>query len=485
MLVQTQSTKIRSGKSSCAACAKTPGFSTSSAPTSTPITKLGFCVISQYTSAGNTEPDIGSEDDFTNGIEDEYHGTGGQREPETNAHIAANVSQQHHIDYSHRKTPRVLHTIKRSNKLLEALFLPTIVNLNPRSIYNKVDEFHAFVESENVDIIFMSEPWEREKKTLSDIIKLEGYEVISNVYQRKEPGGRPALIVKKDKFHIKNLTNTLIHVKWGVEVVWTLLTPKNVSQSSKIQHIACTAIYCKPGSRHKSDLLDHISDAFNIVNTKYGKGLHMILAGDTNELRLRPILDLSPNFVQIVTKPTRTDKTTGKHSILDPIIMTLAQYYREPDILAPLDYDPGKIGKPSDHNIVMAQPISAINNQTARVTRKIQVQPFTDSGLKKMKDWLMSEEWETVHSAETANQKAEIFQETITNKYNDFFPKKYLKLSNEDQPWIKQKFKKLDRQRKRLFHKNRRSDKWKIINKEFKHGVKKAKKYFYKKMVED
>ena len=150
--------------------------------------------------------------------------------------------------------------------------------------------------------------------------------------------------MKKEKYHIKNLTNTLINVKWGVEVVWTLLTPKNVSHSSKIQHIACAAIYCKPDSRHKSDLLDHISDAFDIVNTKYGKGLHLILAGDTNELRLKPILDLSPNFVQIVTKPTRTDKTTGKQAILDPIIMTLAQYYKEPQILTPLDFDPEKKG---------------------------------------------------------------------------------------------------------------------------------------------
>ena len=66
-----------------------------------------------------------------------------------------------------------------------------------------------------------------------------------------------------------------------------------------------------------------------------------------------------------------------------------------------------------------------------------------------------------------------------------FSQKKYLKLSNEDQSWITQKLKKLDRQRKRLFHKNRRSDKWKNINKEFKLGVKKAKKDFYKKMVED
>ena len=85
---------------------------------------------------------------------------------------------------------------------------------------------------------------------------------------------------------------------WGVEAVWCLLTPKHVSQTSKIQKIACASIYSKPGSKHKSDLLDHISDAFNILNSKFGRGLHFIIAGDTNDLRLKPILDLSPNFVQ-------------------------------------------------------------------------------------------------------------------------------------------------------------------------------------------
>ena len=102
-----------------------------------------------------------------------------------------------------------------------------------------------------------------------------------------------------------------------------------------------------------------------------------------------------------------------------------------------------------------------------------------------MKLWLMGEKWENVHSAETANRKAEEFQETFSNKYTEFFPKKLIKVTNEDQPWITQKLKKLDRQRRRVFHKNRRSERWKILNKAFKHEVKLAKKQFYKNMVED
>ena len=72
----------------------------------------------------------------------------------------------------------------------------------------------------------MSESWEREEKTLSEIIKLDDHQIISNVYQRKGMGGRPALIVNKKKFEVQNLTNTLLNIKWGVEAVWCLLTPK-------------------------------------------------------------------------------------------------------------------------------------------------------------------------------------------------------------------------------------------------------------------
>ena len=97
-----------------------------------------------------------------------------------------------------------------------------------------------------------------------------------------------------------NLTNTVISVKFGLEAVWAVLTPKNVIQLGKVKKIACAAIYSKPGSKQKTNLLDHISDAFNILKAKYGRGLHFIIAGDTNELRLKPILDLSPPLVQVV-----------------------------------------------------------------------------------------------------------------------------------------------------------------------------------------
>ena len=100
-----------------------------------------------------------------------------------------------------------------------AAFLPTRVNINPRSLYNKVDEFCTFVKMESVDVVFVSETWEREELPLKEVIKLDNFEIVSDVYQRKGIGGRSAVMVNKDKFIVKNLTNTEIHIPWGVEAV--------------------------------------------------------------------------------------------------------------------------------------------------------------------------------------------------------------------------------------------------------------------------
>ena len=271
--------------------------------------------------------------------------------------------------------------IKRSNKPIEALHLPVIANINPRSVYNKIKEFHSFVEQEEIYVIFMSESWEREEKTLKDIIVLQDYEIISNVFQRKGKGGRPAIVANKNKFFVQNLTNTFINIKWGIEVVWCLLTPKNATTTSKVQKIACASVYCKPNSKTKTDLHDHLAEAYNLLSTKYKKGLHFIIAGDTNDLNLTPVLNLSKNLVQIVTKPTRKDPSTGVESILDPVITTLTSYYQTPSCLPPLDSDPDTDGKPSDHRIVVVRPIASIDNKCARSTKNIKVRPITDLGM--------------------------------------------------------------------------------------------------------
>ena len=226
-------------------------------------------------------------------------------------------------------------------------------------------------------------------------------------------------------------------------------------------------------------LLDHISDAFNILSTKYGRGLHFILAGDTNNLKFDSILSLSPSLVQIVREWTRLDPP----AILDPIIMTLSHLYQQPLCLDPLDADPDKNGVKSDHRIVISKPISILNNKCARQTRTIIVRPFPQSGIMKFKEWLIVQTWEEVCCAQSAHKKAESFQKMLVNKMNEIFPEKKRKIQSDDAPCISHKLKKLDRKRKRLYRKERRSEKWRNLEKLFKKELKSAKATFYKQTV--
>ena len=73
----------------------------------------------------------------------------------------------------------------------------------------------------------------------------------------------------------------------------------------------------------------------------------------------------------------------------------------------------------------------------------------------------------------------------LLSKYHECFPQKTYKITSDDQPWITHKIKTMDRKRKREYSKHRKSDKWLLLNRNFKESVKSAKSNFYKKMVSD
>ena len=268
---------------------------------------------------------------------------------------------------------RNITTIKRPKNVFQAFHLPKVLNLNPRSAMNKVEQIARFIEEEDIDVAFISESHDRENKKLEDIFKLDTHTVISNIHQRpnKEKGGRPALIVNKYKYNVENITNTCINIPWGVEITWALLTPKQVTKDSVIKKVVLGAIYVKPKSKKITATIDHIAEVYNSLRAKFGHGLHWILAGDTNQMKLVPILRLNKNLKSVVRSPTRNNHTNlAKSSILDNIITDLHNWYQEPKCLPPIEPD-SSTGKPSDHLMVIWEPLNVINNIPTRHIRKI------------------------------------------------------------------------------------------------------------------
>ena len=369
--------------------------------------------------------------------------------------------------------------MKPSNKIEQAIVLPKVLNINPRSIYNKCEEFVTFVNEEVLDLICMSESFERPDKPLDTVIDLENFKIISSVHQRKEKGGRPAIFVNTNKYEVENLTNTSVSIPWGVEIVWAALTPKNVTNSSEVQKIIVASIYSKPNSKKKTILLDHIAQVYNLFCTKYKKGLHWLLCGDTNDLRLDPILALSPNLKQCVQNFTRQNPPR----ILDPIITTMSKYYQIPKVVPPLDPDPEKRGKPSDHMMVIFTPINNIDNKCVKRSKEILFRPINAEGINKMRTWLISENWHQVLKQPCANLKADILQNILVSKFNEYFPEKRKVITCNDQPYYNMKLKKLKRKKLREYQKHRKSMKYKNLDAIYQNELSKAKNLFYKNKI--
>ena len=97
------------------------------------------------------------------------------------------------------RVPVIRKIITTSKKVLVANQLPVVVNLNPRSIYNKQQEYRTMIEQLEVDCCFISESWDRDNQSLEQTIAMDGYQIVKNIKQRDGQGGKPALMINKSK----------------------------------------------------------------------------------------------------------------------------------------------------------------------------------------------------------------------------------------------------------------------------------------------
>ena len=97
--------------------------------------------------------------------------------------------------------------------------------------------------------------------------------------------------------------------------------------------------------------------------------------------------------------------------------------------------------------------------------------------------WVAEQTWDQVFKAETAHIKASIFQESLMESFNYFFPEKIVKFRFNDKPWVTQDIKQLDRKRRRAWLKDKYSIKYKELNAKYLLLCKQGKQKYYDKIV--
>ena len=279
-----------------------------------------------------------------------------------------------------------------------------------------------------IECAIVSETWEREDMPLEDLLQMKEYKIHSykreKVKANRQPGGACALIYKESRFEVKKLD---VFIPRGVEICWSLFTPKN--KTDIIENIAVASVYVSPNSVCKTATIKHIIETIHLLRARFDNRINYLIGGDLNRLKVDKILDSYNPLSQIITEPTRYSAT------LENIITDLHSLYQQPQCLAPLQVDGDKIGKDSDHNIVLLPPITISNNRK-RIKRAVVTRPLPDAGLDMFTQFVCAQSWDEVLKEENIDRKVDKFHTMIRSKLDEFLPEKTMMVSCLDKKWM-------------------------------------------------
>ena len=351
-------------------------------------------------------------------------------------------------------------TLIRDNKLIDALNLPIFTVYNMRSIWLKINNLAKDIIERSVDISFLSEVWEKKENMkhqskIEELLELKGISYISTPRPGLKRGGGSAIAACPKKFSLVKLN---IEIPKCLEVVWGLLRPRKVL--GKLRKIIICSFYSPPRSKKKSILIDHILTVLNQLRTEH-PGAATIVAGDKNDLDESAILAFDPALIQSVKKPTRKD------SLLSIIITDLHRFYVEPKIVDPIPVDkPGK-GAPSDHNDVLAVPLSTKQSQK-NTSKEIRfVRPMPESSIVEFSRSISSIDWSLMLDGSSSSEMVSVFQKMVSDLQDIHFPLKKISITRYDKAWMTEELKKLRRRRQRIYRKEGRSLNYLEIKNEF------------------
>ena len=232
--------------------------------------------------------------------------------------------------------------------------------------------------------------------------------------------------------------------------------------------VAVIAVYIPPGyTKPRADAcIQYIADVIAETKRKIDSPI-IIIGGDWNQWSLQPILDEHPDLSEVDHGPTREDRK------IDRLLVNFSRAVVESDVLSPLDDGQGRV---SDHGVAFFR--AKFESQLDRkVTYKYR--HFTDQGAASFQTWIAGHDFNAVYNCEDVNDQLSTFLAVLEEKMDLFFPYKTTIKRERDPPWINPYVRQLIKRRRRVYHREGRSRKWKALMKKVRKLVKKrAGKYW-------
>ena len=355
-------------------------------------------------------------------------------------------------------------TIRRDNRLVEALSVPRVTLYNARSVWSKWNNLAEDILMRQTDLCILTEVWQKQEskkhqKAIETMLERNGIKYVSTPRPGARRGGGTALACSSEKF---SLTKLNVPIPRPLEACFALLKPKN--PTGKLNTFICGSFYSPPKSRTKTKMAEFLSVTLCQLRAEHPDSA-VILGADINDMSLDLLFSLDPTLKQIVN--FHTNKNDDK--TLDVIITDCRSLLQEPTRLPPLQVDQGRQGADSDHKGVEVLPRAVTANKGSAVRQRVVVQPFPESGLARFGLILQEEEWgELEEDNLTSTQMVDKFQTKSENLVDNAFPKKFVFIGDQDQPYFTEELRQIKRRRQRAYAAHgKRSDRYTALRRQF------------------
>ena len=144
-----------------------------------------------------------------------------------------------------------------------------------------------------------------------------------------------------------------------------------------------------------------------------------------------------------------------------------------------------KKGKLSDHWVPVCTPHTDRYSAPLRTWRVHTYRPLPDSSVRRLGQWIVGQEWETIKDNLSPTEQAVKLEKLLQNKLDEFCPQKSMKIGSQDKPFITQELKNIHRRKSREYTKNGKSRKYRSLKSEFELKYKNEAFKYIKKNVED
>ena len=245
-------------------------------------------------SNANSETEQDTESDYEMDEEDDGHNTDDEE-------VIPVMVGNRPVPYAPEYREPIRTTIKRNNKLVDALSVPKMTLYNVRSAWSKWSNIAEDIDIRETDLSFYTEIWQKSEnkkhqKAIESIFELKGIKYISTPRPGARRGGGTALACSQNNFVLTKLN---ISIPAPLEACFGLLKPKN--PRGDVKNFLCCSFYSPPHSKSRNKLAEFLVTTIGRLRTEH-KGSRVILAGDRNDLNINKAKAISAKLLELNLK---------------------------------------------------------------------------------------------------------------------------------------------------------------------------------------